>query len=250
MLKTRHMPGKSTQRGVSLVELMVGMVVGLVIVAAAGTMHVVTTRSGGETLASAQLNTTLRNVMGVIVDEVRRAGYSRDGGRNSPFMNQTGGAVSDLSVNAAGTCVEFSYDTDANGTLADTEYAGFRVVGGVVQTRNGGAGAIADCANGSWENLTDVGSVQIVNHSNGSNYFILSFQCMNASTGASDANRCNPAIAGSVAAAAAAGGTTVDLIETRTVRVNMGARLVNDNAMRIELAQRVLVRNHRVISVG
>ncbi|GAB3192655.1 prepilin-type N-terminal cleavage/methylation domain-containing protein [Hydrogenophaga aquatica] len=248
MLMNHATLSRTRQRGVSLVELMVGMAVGLVIVAAAGTMHVVTTRSGGETLASAQLNTALRNVMGVMVDEVRRAGYSRDGGRNSPFMNRTAGAVSDLAVNATGTCIEFSYDTDGNGTLADTEYVGFRVVNGVVQTRNGGAGAIADCANGTWESLTDSGSVLVSPHSNGQNYFVLSYQCMNASTGASDNNAC--VAGGTVFDAAAAGGTTVDLIETRTVRISLRGTLTNDNAMRMELEQRVQVRNHRVVTVG
>lgn len=244
----RHTTNRRLQSGVSLVELMVGMVVGLVIVAAAGTMHVVTTRSGGETLASAQLNNTLRSTMGVVVDEIRRAGYSRDGGRNSPFMNRTAGAVSDLAVNGTGSCIEFSYDTDGNGTLADAEYAGFRVVNGIVQTRNGGAGAIADCANGTWENLTDSGSVLISAHSNGQNYFVLSYQCMNASTGVSDNNAC--VAGGTVFDAAVAGGTTVDLIETRTVRISIGAAMATDNAMRMELEQRIQVRNHRIVTAG
>lgn len=250
MLNKYNPTHRQRQRGVSLIELMVGMVIGLVVIAAAGTMHVVTTRSGGETLASAQLNTTLRNVMGVVVDEVRRAGYSSSGSRNSPFLNRAAGAVSDISTSADGSCIEFSYDTDGNNTLADAEYAGFRVINGVMQTRNGGAGAIADCANGDWESLTAAASVLIVPHSNGQNYFSIAYQCMNASTGNSDGNRCDTAIAGSVAAAAAAGGTTVDLVETRTVRINIGGVITNDNAMRMELNQRVLVRNHRVITAG
>jgi prepilin peptidase dependent protein B len=244
----RHTSSKRLQRGVSLVELMVGMVVGLVIVAAAGTMHVVTTRSGGETLASAQLNNTLRSTMGVMVDEIRRAGYSRDGGRNSLFMNRTAGAVSDLAVNGTGSCIEFSYDADGNGTLADTEYAGFRVVNGVMETRNGGVGAIADCANGDWEDLTDSGTVLISPHSNGQDYFVLSYQCMNASTGVSDSNAC--VAGGTVFDAAVASGTTVDLIETRTVRISIGATMAADNAMRMELEQRIQVRNHRIVTAG
>lgn len=249
MLKQR-LASAQRQRGLSLVELMVGMVIGLVILAAAGTMYIASARTGRDTLASAQLNITLRGAMEVMADEIRRAGYSLAGGRNSAFMNRTAGTFSDLNVSADGTCVEFSYDADGDGALANAEYAGFRIRNGAVQMRDGGAGVVADCVNGTWSAITDPGSVLITNHTNGQNYFVISYQCMNAATSVSDNNPCRAGGGGTVFDLAAAGATAVDLIETRTVTINMGAQLVDDNAMVMQSVQRVLVRNHRVVTAG
>lgn len=248
MLTRFPSPLAHQQRGLSLVELMVGMVIGLVILAAAGTMYISSARTGRDTLISAQLNTTLRGAMEVMADEIRRAGYSLAGGRNSAFMSRGAGTFSDLNVSADGTCVEFSYDSDNDGTLDNAEYSGFRVQGLAVQMRNGGAGVVANCANGNWEAITDPNSVRIVNHTNGQNFFVVTYQCMNAATGNSDNNAC--IAGGSVFDAAVAGGTTVDLIETRTITINMGAQVADDNAMRMQSVQRVLVRNHRVVTAG
>lgn len=236
------------QRGISLIELMVGLVVGLLIVAAAGSSYITTTRSGRDAMNSAKLNTELRGAMDIMIDEIRRAGASAAGGQNNPFMDRNAGTRSDLFVSA--TCVEFAFDVDGNGLLAAAapyEYTGFRVQNGAVAIRNGGAGVVADCANGSWENLTDPSVVTIVPHSNGQNYFVLTYQCLNSITNVADDSPCE---AGGAVFDAAVAGAAVDLIETRTVTVNMGAQVASDTEMQMELNQRVLVRNHRLVVAG
>lgn len=247
MLKRRS-TSFTRQLGFSLVELMVGLVVGLLIVAAAGSSYITNARTGRDAINSAKLNIELRGAMDVMSDEIRRAGASAVGGRDNPFMNRVAASRTDLQVSA--TCVEFAFDTDGNGvvaTAAPYEYTGFQVVNGAIQIRNGGAGVVANCANGSWENLTDPSVVTIVPHGNGANYFVLTYQCLNSETNVADDSPC---AAGGTVFDAAAAGSAVDLIETRTVTINVGARLVSDTAMQMQLSQRVLVRNHRVVVAG
>lgn len=227
---------------------MVGLVVGLLIVAAAGSSYLTTSRTGRDTINSAKLNIELRGAMNTMADEIRRAGASAAGGQNNPFMNRVAGTRSDLQVSA--TCAEFAFDSDGNGLLAAAapfEYTGFRVQNGAIQIRNGGAGVVANCTNGTWETLTDPNVVTIIPHNNGQNYFVLTYQCLNSSTNVADDSACE---AGGAVFDAAAVGSAVDLIETRTVTINMGAQLVSDTTMQMHLSQRVLVRNHRVVVAG
>lgn len=243
-------PSPSRQRGASLIELMVGMVVGLLIIIAAAATYLTTSLRVRDTLNAAKLNMTLRTTMDVVVDEIRRAGYSASGGVNNPFTNRNPGSFSDLIVTNNGSCIEFSYDMNADGLLANSspfEYSGFRVQNGILSMRNGGPGIVNNCTNGSWEALTDANQIIIIPHSNGNPYFTVTYQCMNTQTSESDNEACT---GGGTVFDQAAAGKPVDLLETRTVSVNLGARLASDNSMRMDLSQQVLVRNHRVVVAG
>jgi prepilin peptidase dependent protein B len=245
------------QRGVSLIELMVGMTVGLLIIAAAGSTYLSTAVRGRDALNSAKLNISLRSSMDIMVDEIRRAGFNGQGRRPNPHMNRDPANFSDLAVANAGACIEFAYDMQPAGapdgelsTAAPFEYSGFRVVNGVLSIRNGGAGVVNACANGSWEPLTDSNLVTIVPYTvagAAQPYFSVSYQCLNSNTNVSDTSPCT---AGGTVFSAASLLPRVDLIETRTVTINMGARITGDNTMRMQLSQQVLVRNHRTVVVG
>lgn len=237
----------SRQRGVSLVELMVGIVVSLLIVAAAAATYLTTARTGRDAIGSARLNVEMRSAMDLMVEEIRRAGYSAVGGVANPFSSLVAGTYTDLTV-TGGTCIEFAYDNDGDGFVDADEFFGLRVVNGVIEMRDrtAGGGVIAACTTGTWLPITD-GAVVTIGQRGSTPYFVLSYQCLNSRTDAANAGRC--AAGGATYDAAVTAGTKVDLIETRAVAINIAGQLVSDAVMRMELGQDVLVRNHRVVTV-
>jgi hypothetical protein len=144
------------QRGLSLVELMVGIALGLFIVA--GASLVVSTQLGENRrlLLETQIHQDLRATADIITRELRRAGAVPDNAAASRVWFAGGPAVlpqwhTAVGINAGGTEVCYSYHRIAG---VDTQPLGFRHVpasnggqlGGGIQTR---------LAAGGWQDLTD-----------------------------------------------------------------------------------------------
>ena len=68
----RNQPGRQT--GLSLVEVMIGLTVGLLIMLSALTLYTVNLRYAVDILGAARLNAELRAAMDMIVTDIRRAG--------------------------------------------------------------------------------------------------------------------------------------------------------------------------------
>ena len=138
------------QRGVSLVELMVAIVLGMLVVAASLALYANTFGVNASALRVSRLNNELRAVMTAITRDLRRAGYNghATGGAPNPF-----GAIA---VSASGTQITFTYDLDSNGLLAaSSEQFGYRFnsASALIQsTTNNGS---------SWEPITDPGRVLV-----------------------------------------------------------------------------------------
>ena len=64
------------QRGVTLVELMIGLAVGLIVVGAVLSVYLTTVNTSGETLKSSRLNQQVSAIMNVMSNDIRRAGYA------------------------------------------------------------------------------------------------------------------------------------------------------------------------------
>jgi len=232
------------QRGVSLVELMVGLTVGLIIVAAAASVYVTAVRSGADTLHSAKLNMELRRAMDLMVYEIRRAGYTA-GTTNlasNPFM------LSGANLTLNGTdCLLFSYDANASGAVNSADFFGFRKNGSAVSMRYGGTApsTSAGCSVGSdsWEDITDSTGV-VVDTLN----FSIAYQCWNAETSSSSSSQAC-ASGQSVYDTAAAASTKSDLVEVRDVSINLVGHHISDALTTMSLSQSVKVRNDRVLTV-
>lgn len=166
-------PLKFKQAGLSMIELMVSITVGLIVVSGVIGMFVNTVTSNADNLKMTRLNQELRMVMDVMVQDIRRAGFRGDSttATNSNPFTSTGDDLTARTVNVANDCISFTYDSTALdsppvtvGTVDNADRFGYRrgLVGtvGVVQGRNGGAGA-TDCAAGTWNDLTDDSSVDI-----------------------------------------------------------------------------------------
>lgn len=233
------------QKGVSLVELMVGLAIGLIIVGAASTVYVNAVRSGSDTLRSAKLNIELRGAMDMMVAEIRRAGYFN---MATPSTNPFTQATTNLSSPST-DCILFSYDANGNGTTDSSDFFGFRRVDSAISMRFGGnptPTTSAGCAvsTDSWEGITDPNSVIVDTLT-----FAIAYQCINAQTGLSSAIQ--PCSAGNSVYTAATTGVTSksDLVEVRDVTISLVGHHKNDTLTTMSLSQSVRVRNDRIQTV-
>lgn len=152
MLRFRRSP-RGRSRGLSLVELMVGVAVGLIVVAGALSMTVQNLSGSTRLLADARFNQDLRAAVDLITRDLRRAGYWG----NAIAGTQAVGATAVTTPNpyrgvtgstANGFSYQFSRDQNAaeNNALDTNERFGFRVQSGALQMRRD---------DGDWEDVTD-----------------------------------------------------------------------------------------------
>lgn len=236
---------QNRQKGFSLVELMVGMVIGLIIVGAAGTVYVNAVRSGSDTLRSAKLNMELRGAMEIMVAEIRRAGHFN---MASPATNLFTQAATNLSSPSA-DCILFSYDAGVgNGAIDTSDFFGFKKANSAISMRFGGTApsTSAGCSVGtdSWEPITDPNSVIIDTLT-----FAITYQCLNAQTGLNSAVQ--PCSAGNSVYTTATTGvpSKSDLVEIRDVTISLVGRHKDDPLTTMSLSQSVRVRNDRIQTV-
>ena len=163
------------QRGLSLVELMIGLLVGLIVVAGASAMYMTNVRGQTNALRAAKLNQDLRATMSVMVSDIRRAGYWQGSitgaGAAAPLPHPYSHSALQayLSVLVNGTCIMYAYDSDADGANLPEggEVFGFRLNGDVVQMLDPtDAATIAlntttNCGAGGWAAMTSNDTVVI-----------------------------------------------------------------------------------------
>jgi len=121
---------KNLEKGFTLVELMVAMVIGLVTLGAALALYLTIFTGSMTTIRSARLNHDIDSAMTLITNELRRAGFNGNavtGGcdeldsdtycvEDNPFQTL------DISTDR---CVLYTYDDNANGVLDGNEQFGF-----------------------------------------------------------------------------------------------------------------------------
>jgi Tfp pilus assembly protein PilW len=97
------------QLGLTLVEIMIAMVLGILLMGAVITIFTTTVKSSVENIRMVHLNQELRMLMGLISDELKRAGYSGDP-NNHDFRNA-------LNWDPGSNCLRYAYDVNGDGTL-------------------------------------------------------------------------------------------------------------------------------------
>jgi prepilin peptidase dependent protein B len=141
------------QRGMSIIELMVGVALGLIVVAGAVKLMGDTLGSNRRVLLETRVNQDLRTAADLIARDIRRAGYWNNA--QSGIFTTTGAAVSPnpyAAISLNSNVVEYQYARDADDTVQDAERAGFRLQGDALEFRNG---------EGGWQLVTDPGVVRI-----------------------------------------------------------------------------------------
>lgn len=263
------------QSGLSIVELMVGVAVGLIVVSGVVAIYGVIARSSAEILGSAKLNEELRAAMDMMVGDIRRAGVwvpgdnDARGNNPNPYTDRDSTPMTDIKITAGGKCIEFAYDASYLGAGAtpdnNNDFYGYKFT----STSEGKAIAarfkrsvdftcMTDAIGDDWRRLTDEKSIEILNVT----FSTEGSQCFNASKPSSNSSPFNPwqiEITGTpyllpVCDPATPGynATSGDrLIETRQVIVRLSGRIKSNiesmKAFRMDLAQGVRVANDRVL---
>lgn len=138
-------------RGLSLVELMVGLVVSMIVVGGAISMMVRMQTTTWRLLHETRLNQDLRAAADVVARDLRRGGFwgnaiqgTQAVGVGSTVTQNPYAALSNNSTD--GVFYRFSRDVTENNTLDDAERFGFRLHQGVLQMQT-----LRDV----WQDLTD-----------------------------------------------------------------------------------------------
>ena len=143
----------TSSRGFSLVELLVALIAGLIIVAAAGTLYVSILRANAASVQLSALNLGMQSLMDIMERDIRRAGYFASAAQNlartsagTPVLAPSDRtAMFTLTVSAGSTtlqdlqriavaaplydCILLRYDADDDGAIAgNAEIMGYRFV--------------------------------------------------------------------------------------------------------------------------
>lgn len=242
-------PGK--QRGVSLIEIVVGLAIGFFILAGTVTVYIDSVRSTSDNLRMTHLDQQLRTAVSVMAKDLRRAGAV------AAIDEATGAVDNDLLVlnpfstitlagNCSGgvcDCILYSYDLDKDGLVdlgsggcggtcaagfddnGEQERFGFRLDNGAIQMRTGGS--TYSCTQDSWTAITD-DALEVTG---------LRFELDPAETALVEVADMdgNAGVCGSGDAC----------LERRQINIEIDGRLTSDAAVGQSIRQEVKVRNDR-----
>jgi type II secretory pathway component PulJ len=236
---------RKSHSGLTLIELLIGSALGLLILSALLGLYANTISGSGAGLRMAHLQQQLRASLEIMGRDLRRAGYygvQPDTAtlsllRANPFTDADHPGKAETERNdvrighypgeAADSCILYSYDLDADGSLTPSgtgmERFGFRLRGGMLQMRYGGEPF--DCTQGTWHAVTDAG-VEITR---------LQFQL--------DSTPLHPQ--GDEAACVAGD----PCLYVRAVRIEITGRLRADPDVHMALVERVRLRNDRYLAM-
>ena len=141
---------RHSQRGLSMIELMVGATIALFITAAGSTLLVGQLRDSRALMLDVRLTQELRNASELIARDLRRAGYSGHAGTGAnPYAYTAAAAPADA------LSLRYSMDTSENDHVDVNEEFGFRRRNGAIEMQLGG----------NWQSVTDTNVVTVTDFS-------------------------------------------------------------------------------------
>jgi len=142
---------RSGESGFTLIELMIGLLIGLIVLSGATYIFVITVKSSRDVMYSARLNQELAAAVSIIAGDMRRAGAWRQvAGNSSPYSD----IGMDFKVVSGANCVLYNYDADGSGAIGTTEYHGVRLLNSVLELKSSGTD-MSNCTSGQWDPITD-----------------------------------------------------------------------------------------------
>ena len=225
------------QSGFTLIELMVGLLVGFIVIAAAFAMYSTSLVYSTTAIKAARLHHELQTIMDVMVMDIRRAAYwgGGGGGGGNPFTS----AATDLDANTP-SCIVYTYDRDSDGLgPVNAEYVGFKLESGEVKMRDGTNNGLKSCAVGTWEGISD-GATVVVDQ----------LRFSTAGSKCKVAASANTACTGYVASTRTTPTAPGDYVETRQIDIRLAGHLVGDPSVSKVLQATVKVRNDRLFAVS
>jgi prepilin peptidase dependent protein B len=214
------------QRGVSLVELMIAIVVGLFALTAIISLLTNNLAYGRSSIDMLKLNQEMRSAMDIMADDLRRAGYWNNTQSmlgNAAVSNPHSFPNWPITVNDDENCIIFSYDRDnSSDTPAANEIFGFSLSGNSIVT--GFPTALDGCDDiTDWNTITNPTTVKINS---------LSFELLDPTeTSGDDVHQYN-----------SDGG----LVCVREIRIRITAELVKDATVKQSLEKTIRLRNDEI----
>ena len=155
---TAHRSSRRASRGVSIVEILVGITIGLVLVGGVLSLFVTNLVNSRRLLVEARVNQDMRAAADLIARDLRRAAYWQNsidgtkvfGSATTPTRNPYQAVAADSA--ASSILYTFSRDTTENNTIDSNEQFGFRLNAGTVQMRT---------ADNTWQTVTDPGVMTV-----------------------------------------------------------------------------------------
>ncbi|WP_411358910.1 PilW family protein [Pseudidiomarina salilacus] len=152
------------QQGLSLVELMITITLGLLLMAALTAVFSNTLGVNSRSLKLSQLNEEATAIMDLMVGDIKRTGYRGDAARlvydptNASTDFNDSIVIANVTGETVNSCILFEYDADGDGVHdGASEDFGYRLVDGRVQLRRSSAG----CDASGWENITTNDMIEI-----------------------------------------------------------------------------------------
>jgi prepilin peptidase dependent protein B len=159
---SRSATPRAAQRGLTIVELLVGAAIGLLVVAAGTTLLTGQLRESRGLLLEARLMQDLRTAADLVSRDLRRAGYwggATEGvwlaGASSVVVNPYA-AVSPGAAASDAASFRYSRDATENHLVDGNEQFGYRLRAGVIELQLGA---------GNWQALTDSGTLNVTEFS-------------------------------------------------------------------------------------
>ena len=148
-------------RGFTLIELMVALVLGLVVVGGVMGVFMSTYQANAQNIKAVRLNEEMRAIMSLMSRDIRRAG-TRDLawrltlGTDNPFSTATAWKVSNMSGAAANSCVRLAYSISNDNGADNANQFGYRLnaTTGSIEAYNHNASQWK-CDGTNWQPVTD-----------------------------------------------------------------------------------------------
>ena len=204
------------QRGLSLIELLIGVAIALFIAATGSTLLVGHLRENRALLLETRLTQDLRTAVDVITRDLRRAGYWGNAGTGAnPYA-----ALAPATAASDAVSLRYSMDPTENNIVDSNEQFGFRLRGGAIELQLGA---------GNWQALTDAGTLTVTAFSVGPEVQDLSLASFCATPCAAGSTTCPPHQ------------------QVRNLAVAITAVLVSDNRVVRSVRSNARVRNDAVV---
>jgi len=156
------MKAHGAQSGLTLVEIMIAMVLGILVMGAVITIFVTTVKSSSENIRMVHLNQELRFLMGLMSDELKRAGYS--GQPADPALPRDPAFREALNWDPGSNCLRYAYDVNGDGVFEpNNESFAFQwwPLDAPDHLRWGQGVTSNTCGGGVWQEITHPATAQI-----------------------------------------------------------------------------------------
>jgi prepilin peptidase dependent protein B len=150
---------KTKQRGLSIIELLIGMIISLIVIAAIIGIFANTIAGSQGVLQRGKLDRDLFAAMDIMANDIQRAGYwvNATSSTANPFMAGT----NIITTNASTNCITFAYDRATDGAVSTNDQFGYGLSGNAIQFRQTGSPCASGGAGTGWVNLTDPNVITI-----------------------------------------------------------------------------------------